>query len=188
LIATILVGVEKASRWRGLFFCAILSVSHNKGRSTMLAIDDIVEQVRAEQGWSADAAEGHRRAYIAFLSNPATRGRPDVAVDAIWHAHILWTRRYRQDCEALVGHFIDHEPDPLVRDRCTAPEQPDDIAAGKARCTAPDEQPPPTGSARCTPSPEPDAQRAARCTPSDPPPDIGAEPVSRRRMAYATGS
>ena len=143
----------------------------------MLAIDDIVEQVRSERGWSASAAEQYRRAYIAFLSDTDTRRRPNAAVDAIWHAHILWTRRYRQDCEALVGHFVDHEPDPLVRGRCTAPEQPDDIAASRASCTAPLEAPP-------KPQPPPsefERQRAADCTPSGPvPPDTGIEPAAFR--------
>jgi hypothetical protein len=143
----------------------------------MLAIDDIVEQVRGERGWSAAAAEDNRRAYIEFLSNSDARRRPSDAVDAIWHAHILWTRRYRRDCEALVGHFVDHEPDPLMPGRCTAPEQPGDIAASSARCTAPDEQPPPGGAARCTPSPEP-GRFAANCTPSGPVnPDPGGGPA-----------
>jgi hypothetical protein len=153
----------------------------------MLAIDDIVEQVRGECGWSADAAKDHRRAYIEFLSSSDPKRRPSAAVDAIWHAHILWTRRYRRDCEALVGHFVDHEPDPLVQGRCTAPEQPDDLPTGLTRCTSPQEAPP-TRSARCTPSPEPEHLRAADCTPSGPVPDIGAEPVSAFRMARAIGS
>ena len=151
----------------------------------MLAIDDIVEQVRSERGWSAAAAEDHRRAYIEFLSNTGARRRPNEAVDAIWHAHILWTRRYRQDCEALVGHFVDHEPDVLVPGRCTAPEQPDEIAAGRANCTAP-LQPPPKPRPH---PPESDWQRAADCTPSGPvPPDTGIGPASPVRMACALES
>ena len=151
----------------------------------MLAIDDIVEQVRNERGWSAGAAEDHRRAYIAFLSNSGARRRPSVAVDAIWHAHILWTRRYRQDCEALVGHFVDHEPDPRVRGKCTAPEQPDDIAGGRANCTAPLKP-------RPKPRPQPPEsawQRAADCTPSGPvPPDTGIGSASPPGTACAITS
>jgi len=156
----------------------------------MVAIDDIVEQVRSERGWSASAAEQHRRAYIAFLSNSGAPRRPNVAVDAIWHAHILWTRRYREDCEALVGHFVDHEPDPLVRGKCTAPEQPDDIAAGRARCTVPEQEPPPPPRcAKARPSPKADRRRAANCTASEPPPpDIGDGPASLMHMACAPGS
>lgn len=31
-------------------------------------------------------------------------------VDKIWHAHILDTRAYRDDCEQVFGRFIDHYP------------------------------------------------------------------------------
>ena len=40
----------------------------------------------------------------------ATKISPPVEVDALWHAHILDTRSYRETCE-LLGHFIDHDPD-----------------------------------------------------------------------------
>jgi len=142
----------------------------------MLAIDDIVEQVRNERGWSASTAARHRRAYIAFLSKADPQRRPTIAVDAIWHAHILWTRRYRQDCETLVGRFVDHEPDLRVRGRCTSPEQPDEIQ-GRANCTQ-SEPPPPERSGR-----------AADCTPSGPvPPDTGVGPGAYFRTVHAIGS
>lgn len=35
---------------------------------------------------------------------------PSKVIDKIWHAHILDTRAYRTDCEAVFGHFIDHYP------------------------------------------------------------------------------
>ncbi|WP_369989562.1 glycine-rich domain-containing protein-like [Pseudomonas xanthosomatis] len=35
---------------------------------------------------------------------------PSQAVDAIWHAHILDTRAYREDCQHVFGRFIDHYP------------------------------------------------------------------------------
>jgi hypothetical protein len=33
---------------------------------------------------------------------------PDV--DEVWHAHILFARKYAADCEALCGCFIHHQP------------------------------------------------------------------------------
>ena len=148
----------------------------------MLAIDDIVEQVRDERGWSVSTAERHRRAYIAFLSKADPQRRPTIAVDAIWHAHILWTRRYRQDCEALVGRFVDHEPDQRVRGRCTSPEQPDEIQ-GRANCTQSEPPPPERSGAPIS------RQHAADCTPSGPvPPDTGIEPGANLRTAHAMGS
>jgi hypothetical protein len=77
----------------------------------MLAIDDIVDAVRQREGWSSAEARAHAAAYLAFLLGKGQRSRrPTRGADAIWHAHILHTRRYREDCEALVGHFVDHEP------------------------------------------------------------------------------
>ena len=44
---------------------------------------------------------------------------PPVEVDALWHAHILDTRSYRETCE-LLGHFIDHDPDGGVDQKARA--------------------------------------------------------------------
>jgi hypothetical protein len=35
---------------------------------------------------------------------------PTPMLDQVWHAHILDTSRYRRDCLALFGRFIDHQP------------------------------------------------------------------------------
>ena len=33
------------------------------------------------------------------------------SVDEVWHEHILWTQKYRQDCERIFeGRFLDHVP------------------------------------------------------------------------------
>jgi len=108
----------------------------------MLAIEDIVERVSIERGWSRQTATKHARIYLLFLSSCDNGGRvPSEEVDAIWHEHILHTRRYREDCFSLVGHFIDHQPKPrstdLVGAECSAegPSEPPDIVL--ADCTKP---------------------------------------------------
>ncbi len=35
---------------------------------------------------------------------------PTPTLDQVWHVHILDTQRYRRDCLALFGRFIDHQP------------------------------------------------------------------------------
>lgn len=35
---------------------------------------------------------------------------PTPILDQVWHVHILDTQRYRRDCLALFGQFIDHQP------------------------------------------------------------------------------
>jgi hypothetical protein len=31
-------------------------------------------------------------------------------MDEFWHMHILDTKAYRKDCEAIFGHYLDHYP------------------------------------------------------------------------------
>lgn len=35
---------------------------------------------------------------------------PTEKIDKIWHAHILDTQKYREDCDKIFGKFIDHFP------------------------------------------------------------------------------
>jgi hypothetical protein len=35
---------------------------------------------------------------------------PTKRADALWHAHILHTRSYREMCQSIFGQFIDHNP------------------------------------------------------------------------------
>lgn len=75
----------------------------------MIAIDDILEDVARARNWSMKRRESAHREYLHFLRAAETTQITED-VDAIWHAHILHTRRYRQDCKTYVGHFVDHDP------------------------------------------------------------------------------
>jgi hypothetical protein len=58
----------------------------------------------------ADAAVTRYRAFLALLAaghGPALA--PTAEIDAVWHAHILDTAKYADDCHAF-GHFIHHFP------------------------------------------------------------------------------
>ena len=48
--------------------------------------------------------------FVSYLY-PNMQLVPTQDIDRVWHCHLLHTRKYRQDCELLFGHFIDHEPD-----------------------------------------------------------------------------
>lgn len=65
-------------------------------------------------GWSEDTALQAEKLYRQFLHlnlvRAVRRPVPCVFVDAFWHAHILDTKRYREDCESLFGYFLDHNP------------------------------------------------------------------------------
>lgn len=56
------------------------------------------------------AEQEYRRFLSLKVLYPSFSLVPSKEVDTVWHAHILDTRAYREDCEAVFGHFIDHYP------------------------------------------------------------------------------
>lgn len=58
-----------------------------------------------------DAAEQEYRRFLTLKRfYPSVALVPSKQVDAVWHAHILDTRAYREDCHLVFGRFIDHYP------------------------------------------------------------------------------
>ncbi|WOD11669.1 hypothetical protein RPW65_01970 [Pseudomonas sp. NyZ704] len=70
------------------------------------------ESLEAEMsGVEWDTAELEYRRFLTLkYLYPSVALVPSKQVDAIWHAHILDTRAYREDCQQVFGHFIDHYP------------------------------------------------------------------------------
>ncbi|GMI45448.1 hypothetical protein TrCOL_g13579 [Triparma columacea] len=46
----------------------------------------------------------------------ATQLSPPSSIDEVWHAHILYTKNYREYCLAICGNFIDHNPEGAAMD------------------------------------------------------------------------
>lgn len=65
-------------------------------------------------GWSADIAFQLANLYRAFLflckTYPNEVIVPIKEVDEFWHLHILDTRNYMADCEAIFGYYLHHYP------------------------------------------------------------------------------
>ncbi|MGL4242300.1 MAG: hypothetical protein ACRCTI_14415 [Beijerinckiaceae bacterium] len=65
-------------------------------------------------GWAPERAEAASAQYRMFLALhrlfPAERHALPSDADAVWHAHILHTARYRADMERILGRFLDHDP------------------------------------------------------------------------------
>ncbi|MDN4547165.1 hypothetical protein [Pseudomonas sp. C32] len=59
--------------------------------------------------WDASELE-YRRFLTLKCLYPNVALVPSKQVDAIWHAHILDTRAYRENCLQVFGRFIDHYP------------------------------------------------------------------------------
>lgn len=65
-------------------------------------------------GWSREEADRHELEYRRFLALvakfPDEVVAPNTNVDKFWHAHILDTMKYAEDCEAIFGYFLHHFP------------------------------------------------------------------------------
>lgn len=64
-------------------------------------------------GWSREKADRIEVQYRRFLFLTATRPEPIVPttdVDEFWHAHILDTHKYFEDCERIFGGYLHHFP------------------------------------------------------------------------------
>ena len=66
------------------------------------------------KGWSLAKTQDEVARYRNFLflnaKYPDQRIVPTVDVDAVWHAHILDTMKYSEDCQAIFGCFFHHFP------------------------------------------------------------------------------
>lgn len=65
-------------------------------------------------GVSLAAVEHDIALYRCFLKicvlHPEASIVPSKEIDAVWHAHLLDTSKYRADCEFVFGRFMDHFP------------------------------------------------------------------------------
>ena len=72
-----------------------------------------VYKLLIRDGMPADQAGRAIADYKAFLHRvkfDGYRGSPGRLADKAWHAHILQTRKYVADCQALLGEYLHHTP------------------------------------------------------------------------------
>ena len=66
------------------------------------------------EGWTRAFVEHMETQYRRYLTLVAKYPReaiaPDREVDRFWHAHILDTRKYIDDCERVFGYYLHHFP------------------------------------------------------------------------------
>jgi len=66
------------------------------------------------KGWDDKTAEEAEMWYRRFLEvclrHPEFPVVPNFTIDAFWHQHILDTRAYARDCDAVFGAFVHHYP------------------------------------------------------------------------------
>ncbi len=90
-----------------------------------------------------DRMEREYRRYLALqLAYPDAAIVPCKIVDEMWHQHILDTRAYAVDCDALFGSFLHHYPYFGMRDEAEAEELRDAYAETIERYRAAFGEPP----------------------------------------------
>ena len=61
--------------------------------------------------------------YLQFLmlckSQPKVKREVDKDIDVYWHAHILHTKKYAEDCNRYFGYFLHHEPNDALGCYCS---------------------------------------------------------------------
>jgi hypothetical protein len=74
----------------------------------------IENNIVTRQDWSIKEAGQASRLYRNYLilrcKYPDENLPPSKEVDEVWHNHILDTKKYRRDCEAIFGSYFDHYP------------------------------------------------------------------------------
>lgn len=69
---------------------------------------------REGQGWTAEEVNHYEKEYKRFLTllirHPEKTIAPSKKVDTFWHAHILDTMKYADDCDKVFGYFLHHYP------------------------------------------------------------------------------
>lgn len=75
----------------------------------------IIKKLVNQYGWRLAHAEEICDMYRKFLILKLKYGRhhelpPSEDIDEFWHQHILDTKNYRRDCEAIFGLYLDHYP------------------------------------------------------------------------------
>ncbi len=63
---------------------------------------------------SAEVLVSGETQYREFLRNakvnPAAKNQPSLLVDEFWHAHILYTQQYMENCRTYFGYYLHHNP------------------------------------------------------------------------------
>jgi hypothetical protein len=83
-------------------------------RVSRIDLDALRRKLAEEKGFSEETLAQMDNQYRQFLSLklrfPGKSLVPTRFIDEMWHAHILDTRAYANDCENIFGYFLHHYP------------------------------------------------------------------------------
>lgn len=96
------------------------AISLQDAESRVQAIDlepivyKLVNPEPGETGLTLEEADRrvslYRQFLVLHLVSPESVIVPTVDIDSVWHAHILDTAKYAQDCDSIFGFFLHHFP------------------------------------------------------------------------------
>jgi len=86
-------------------------------------LSDILAILQKQKGWTNQQARNADEWYRNFLWLSYLHGKSPVYAiykysDELWHAHMIYTERYRAFCERVFDRFLDHSP---IMGRVTQP-------------------------------------------------------------------
>ncbi len=85
---------------------ALASVTGRKRRGMFIE----AQAAWGPANWVTEVVREYQRFLTMRVLHPDKLIRPDTTVDDLWHAHILDTRAYAADCQAIFGAFLHHDP------------------------------------------------------------------------------
>ncbi len=77
-----------------------------------LDLTSVMARLKRESGLNDETltkAETQYRQFLQLCLND-TGSVPTELADKVWHCHIIDTKKYAADCEALFGEFMHHNP------------------------------------------------------------------------------
>jgi hypothetical protein len=81
---------------------------------SVLALELGFVEKRLAEKWSwleaKEAVRRYKRFLLLIRRYPKETLAPAPDMDEAWHAHILFTREYMRDCEAVFGFYLHHSP------------------------------------------------------------------------------
>ena len=77
-------------------------------------LNNLATKAKNENNWDQETWLQAKQEYIRFLTlrqkYPDETLVPSDLMDGVWHVHILNTRQYISDCDALFGKYLHHVP------------------------------------------------------------------------------
>ena len=80
-----------------------------------LDLSSVINRLKRDEGLTTQETKKAIAEYKAYLNLRLEEGidaqiHPTVAADLAWHHHILDTKKYMADCDAVFGAYLHHNP------------------------------------------------------------------------------